>query len=382
MELIFRLKLTNSMKKLRLLIIEDDTNVIATYTRDINSFNKTNEYLNIEETILSDKDLAVEILKNSDNVFDGAIIDLDLKNSGGSDSSGNEVIMEIKGNLRFPVFVISGTSHNLDPSLSEETSFFKVRDRDDDFDFIEEIVAIYNTGITEILKRKGTIESYISNIFWNHISNSMDVWINDASRTPEEKHKSLLRYTLLHIQEYLELSEESDFEDYHPAEIYITPPVKPYVFTGDIVAENQTGIKYIVLTPSCDLAHHGKTEVVLLVQIQNKNEGEISKLKTIINNPEESNGNKRSAEKELKRLISNSQSSKFHFLPDYKDIEAGLIDFQLLKSDSKDSLPFNYSRIASVNSTFTKDIVARFSYYYSRQGSPDFDIEEIYRSLI
>lgn len=370
------------MKELKLLIVEDDSNVIDTYTRDINSYNKTSTDLKIIETILSDKDIALGILKNSDNNFDGAVIDLDLKQSGGSDSSGNEVIKEIKENLRFPVFVISGTSHNLDLSLSEETSFFKVRDRDADFDFIEQIVAIYNTGITEILNRKGTIESYINTIFWNHISTSMDVWINDPSRTPEEKHKSLLRYTLLHIQEYLELSEESDFEDYHPAEIYITPPVKPNVFTGDIVLENQTGIKYIVLTPSCDLAHRGKTEVVLLVQIQNKNEGEIIRLKTIINNPEESNGNKKSAEKELKRLISNNHSSKFHFLPDYKDIEAGLIDFQLLKSASKDSLLVDYIRIASVNSTFTKDIVARFSYYYSRQGSPDFDIEEIYSSLI
>jgi len=370
------------MKELKLLIVEDDPNVIATYKREIESYNKTNEGLYIQETICSDKDQALDILKNSDNIFDGAVIDLDLKQSGGSDNSGNDVIKEIKGNLRFPIFVISGTSHNLDSSLREETSFFRVIDRGDNFNFIEEFVAIYNTGITEILNRRGVIEGYINNIFWKHISTSMDVWIHDSLRSPEEKQKSLLRYTLLHIQEYLELTEESDFEDYHPAEIYITPPVKPNVFTGDIVTEIQTGNRYIVLTPSCDLANFGKTETVLLVQIQNKNIGEINRLKTIINNPEESAGNKKSAEKELKKLISNSKSGKFHFLPDYKDIEAGLINFQLLKSVRKDSISVDFSRIASVNSTFIKDIVARFSYYYSRQGSPDFDVEEIYSSVV
>src|SRR5690606_8375170 len=117
------------MKELKLLIVEDDTNVIEIYTRDINSYNKSNKEIKISETIISDKDQALAILKNSDNTFDGAVIDLDLKQSGGSDSSGNEVIKEVKDNLRFPVFVISGTSHNLAASLREETSFFKVRDR-------------------------------------------------------------------------------------------------------------------------------------------------------------------------------------------------------------------------------------------------------------
>lgn len=113
------------MKELKLLIVEDDSNVIATYTRDIDSYNKTNGNLIIRETILSEKDQALDILRNSDNIFDGAVIDLDLKQSGGSDSSGNEIIKEVKENLRFPVFVISGTSHNLHSSLSEETSFLK-----------------------------------------------------------------------------------------------------------------------------------------------------------------------------------------------------------------------------------------------------------------
>ena len=92
------------MKELKLLIVEDDSNVIATYTRDIDSYNKTNGNLIIRETILSEKDQALNILRNSDNIFDGAVIDLDLKQSGGSDSSGNEIIKEVKRKSKVSCF--------------------------------------------------------------------------------------------------------------------------------------------------------------------------------------------------------------------------------------------------------------------------------------
>ncbi len=368
------------MKELNLLIVEDDSNVIATYTRDIDSYNKTNSDIKIEVTILSDKDQAIDMLKNSDNVFDGAVIDLDLKQSGGSDSSGNEVIREVKNNLRFPVFVISGTSHNIDPSLSEETSFFKVRNRDDDFDFIEEIVAIYNTGITEILNRKGTIESYINDIFWNHLSSSLDLWTDDKKRSPEEKQKSLLRYTLLHLQEYLEITEDSEFENYHPSEIYITPVIKPHVFTGDIVQNTNDTLNYVVLTPSCDLAQ-GKAKDILLVAIEPIKNTIAGEKIGILKKGKAEKEQLEDAEQILRKLIHNAYSNKYHFLPKYKNIDGGLINFQKLQSLRVKDFNDNYARVASINGSFTKDVVARFSYYYSRQGSPDFDSNEVFESL-
>lgn len=369
------------MKELKLLIVEDDTDVLEIYRRDINSYNKTNQELNIIETIISDKDQALSILKNSDNIFDGAIIDLDLKQSGGSDSSGNEVIKEVKDNLRFPVFVISGTSHNLEASLREETSFFKVRDRDADFDFIEELVAIYNTGITEILNRKGIIENYITDIFWKHLSNSLDLWINDKERSEEEKQKSLLRYTLLHIQEYLELTADSDFENYHPAEIYITPPIKTKVFTGDIVQDKKSKENFIVLTPSCDLAQT-KAKDILIIAIENDSSGILFEKINIIKKGKAADEVISESKEILKSLIKNSFSNKYHYLPKYKNINAGLVNFQKAHSVRFNDFDVQFERIATINNSFTKDIVARFSYYYSRQGSPDFNVDEVLQSLL
>lgn len=369
-------------KKIKLLIVEDDPVVISTYESNIKSFNKTNDQIEIIVTVNSNKDQAISLLRNSENSFDGAIIDLDLKNSGGSDSSGNEIVKEIKETLRFPVFVISGTSHNLEKDLSEETSFFKVRERDDaDFDYLTEFIKIFDTGITQILNRKGIIEKNINDIFWKHLSGSLGLWINDTEKTPENKQKSLLRYVLSHLQEYLELTEESDFDTYHPAEIYIMPPVKNKVFTGDLVEENATSKTYIVVTPSCDLAQ-SKAKEILLAEIEPDNVGLLFEKINILKKNTAREDVIENAEKDLKSLINNSYSNKYHFLPKYNGIKPGLINFQKLKSIRVKVLNDNFSRKASINSTFTKDIIARFSYYYSRQGSPDFNVDEIYDSII
>ena len=369
------------MTELKLFIAEDDDNVLNGYKSNIDSFNKTNGRIKINYTIEKDKDKALIALKGNDGIFDGAIVDLDLKQSGGVDSSGNEVIREIKNNLRFPVFVISGTTHNLDKDLKEETVFFKVRERDASFDYLTEFVSIFDTGITHILARRGTIDEYLSKIFWKHLSGTMDMWTSDLSRTPGKKQKSLLRYTLLHIQEYLELTEESDFEDYHPAEVYIAPPIKNRVFTGDLIKEADTNKRFVVLTPSCDLAQ-SKAKDILLAEIESDQDGLFKEKVGILKKNKAIKDVLEQAEKDLKALISNSYSNKYHFLPAYNHIGAGLINFQKLNSIRVNDFDKSYERIASINSSFTKDIIARFSYYYSRQGSPDFHIEEIFNALI
>ena len=241
------------MKELNLLIVEDDKDALKSYKRDIDSYNLEST-VKIKPIESSDKDEALELLKGR-NIFDAAIVDLDLLGKGGEDSSGNEVIREIKSNLRFPVFVITGTPQNVAEDLKEESALFKIKTRGEQEEegYLEQFVKIYDTGITNILNSKGTIENYLNNIFWNHMSNSLDLWINDSSRDPEEKEKSLLRYTLLHMHEYLDQSSSGDLEKYHPAEFYISKPVKPNIFTGDVILFKEDSSFYLVLSPACDI---------------------------------------------------------------------------------------------------------------------------------
>ena len=360
---------------MKLLIVEDEPAQIQLYEDNIESFNKTsdiqityNKFLNLEDA--KDSLLSPE--------YDGAIIDLKLS-KGTEELEGLEIVDEIEQNQRFPIFIVSGSISSIDDR--EENSFFRKRKRDSNFkEILSELVDIYKTGITNILGRKGEIEKYLTSIFWNHLSNSMDLWIKDNDRTPEKKQKSLLRYILLHIQEYLEIDKNSEFEDYHPAEIYITPPVKNKVFTGDVVMNKENKNRFIILTPSCDLAQ-GKAKFILLAYIESIIEGIFNEKVGIIKKGKSKPEIISEAELILKKLISNSYSNKYHYLPKYLHIEPGLINFQKVNTISIKDLLSQYEIIAATNSSFTKDIVARFSYYYSRQGSPDFNVDEIYNSI-
>lgn len=120
----------------------------------------------------------------------------------------------------------------------------------------------------------------------------------------------------------------------------------------------------------------------MLSEVESEEEGLLFEKTRIIKNGKGDADKLELAQTELKALIGNHYSNKYHFLPKYNSIKSGLINFQKLKSVRVKDFNENFERIASINSTFTKDIIARFSYYYSRQGSPDFNIDEIYESLI
>ena len=354
------------MKELNLLIVEDDDDALKSYKRDVDSFNLESE-VKISLTPSTDKDEALRYLRIA-NSFDAAIVDLDLLGTGGEDSSGNDVIREIKSNLRFPVFVITGTPQNVDADLKQESALFKIKTRGEQEEegYLEQLVKIYNTGITHILNQRGTIESYLNNIFWNHLSNSMDLWINDTSRSTVQKEKSLLRYTLLHMQEYLDQTNTGDLEKYHPAEFYISSPVKPNIFTGDIVIFKSDGSKHIVLSPACDIdLKNGvrKSKKILFLKIVAPEE-----IDSEYKNPEMSNSKKG----ELKRHMKNSRP-QYHFTPNVGIISIGFIDFQnkitIDENEVEESLKNDeIERIATVSNPFLKDIIARYSSYYSRQG--------------
>ena len=64
-------------------------------------------------------------------------------------------------------------------------------------------------------------------------------------------------------------------------------------------------------------------------------------------------------------------------LPPCKYFSGGLIDFQNVLSVNHDDFFENSSVIASINPMFVKDIQARFSHYYGRQGQPQLNTERV-----
>ena len=366
------------MEELNILIVEDDESKRNDYSRFIKAYNIDNQDCSITEEFGVNKEDAIEKLKNPENRFDGAIVDLDLTGSGGNDTSGNDVIKEIKDNLRFPTFVVTGTPQNLSPELDSRTAIFEVYERDTvDLDVLfNKFKNVKGTGILNLLNRNGKIKDLIQNIFWNHISTSLDNWTKDSKRSSKEKEDSLLRYTILHMLEYL------DENDVHPSEFYITRPVKKNLSTGDLVLLN--GVRYVVLTPACDFVVRPKGDRnvrnAFLLKIIELND-HFSTLEESIKKRALSN----SLEDKLKKIISNNKPY-YHFIPKHDSINAGIIDFQ-----DKLSIPIEeieggikneeIDRFATITLPFLKDLIERYSSYYARQGSPDFDMSEVINSL-
>lgn len=363
------------MQELKILIVEDDGAIYKDiYERNIELFNKENKEVQINDTWIQEKDEAISALKNPENIFDGAIVDLDLMGTGGTDASGNEVVKEIKDNLRFPTFVITGTPHNISEELNVPNAIFDVYERDnvDVFETFNKFKLIKSTGILNLLNRNGKIEELIQNIFWNHISTSLDSWVLDEKRNPEEKEDSLLRYTILHMLEYL------DENNVHPSEFYITRPVKEKLSTGDLISWN--GNRYVVLTPACDFAQKKVTKAFLLriKEISEEING-IDEIKSIDNLSK----TKRQA---FERIVKNNKDS-YHFIPKHNLINAGIIDFQDKLSVQIEEIEeriksTEIDRFATISLPFLKDLIERYSSYYARQGSPDFDVEEVISSII
>lgn len=367
------------MNNLRLLIIEDDEDFRTNYFKQIKIFNSEDEDIFVEGVfVVSVEDAKEELIKGN---IDAAIVDLKLGNTD-VEYKGNEIIDLIKDNLRFPAFILTANPEKIEEEEGNQNSLFKIKIKGSEegnfINILNELKAIHLTGITKILGKSGQIDKYLNEIFWNHISNSLDIWIEDGNRSSEEKEKSLLRYTLLHVQEYLDLNALGDLDKYHPAEFYITKPVKQNIFTGDIL-QTRLGKRSVILTPACDIdLKKGvrKAERILAITIINPNEIDAEYLNRKMSN----------SKKDKLRSIINNSNPRYHFIPMAGEMNSGIIDFQnkvsILATDLEQRINNGEAeRVATISSPFLKDLIGRYSNYYSRQGSPDFDFDEIFEAL-
>lgn len=125
---------------------------------------------------------------------------------------------------------------------------------------------------------------------------------------------------------------------------------------------------YIVLSPPCDLAiHEGvmKTDCILVCEIENHDE--------IIKAGIRETSNKSKKIKKITKAIKNNNKEYLHWLPANEIFEGGFINFRKAHTFSikefKEKFPDPEIKIQDY---FVKNILNRFSNYYSRQGQPDF----------
>ncbi len=341
---------------MRLLIVEDAKEQLQMYEDSIQSFSKS-ESIEISSDVFETITEGMEALNH--HKYDAAIVDLKLS-SNSLELEGMSIVNAINGKLRIPIFIVSGSIEQVEIS---ENKLFQKRLRTDNFkNILKEIKNIYDTGITNFLVPGGTIDKNFTEIFWNHLSNDLDTWIKHNNPN------NLLRYILSHFQEHLDINLKGEFDEYHPFEVYIKPPIKINLHTGDLIKYN--GEFFVVLTPACDIIiqSDGKRNAdnIIIVKAQN-----FDYKTTCLNKKNELDKNK------ISKYVKNS-NARFHYLPPFEGNNGFIVDFQNISSIGFSN---ELERVATISSSFIKDIISRFANYYSRQGQPIFNQDSIIDDL-
>lgn len=343
------------MISFKILHLEDEQENIINFQRTITRYNRQHD-CNIQyEAVLTIEEFNKKNIKE----YDAIIIDIKLNGKAGE---GYTALNKMQKALeRIPSVIYTGTDSQNDNKYALKT-FTKGEDNVDE-DILDFFVGIYKTGIMNILGGKGQIEQVLSKIYNNNIRHNIDEWLNLAEEDPVKTETSLLRF----IGHCLEDTLHKDCEQTYSTEMYISPLLNEELSPGLIIEDSHQN-KFIIITPACDLAFHG-----------NSRKSETLQLCSIEDVTKQFPGTSQSAKSKRCAAINNC-NNLFHHLPKCKIFDGGLINFQGLKTiEISEVENGNYKSIAKIASSYLKNILARFSGYYARQGQPDIliDIEAI-----
>jgi len=168
----------------------------------------------------------------------------------------------------------------------------------------------------------------------------------------------------------------------HPMQYYVIPPVELAPLAGDVY-EGQIGdlhSYWVLLTPSCDLVTgREKADLVLLARCLPLTEQvEYQQWRDGLPAPS------RAINGKLQDLLRNnrrdSQSERFFFLPSALSLPDLVVDFQQLVTLQREHMD-GLERLASLDSPFAEALLARFTRYFGRLGTPDLDVAVLLQRL-
>lgn len=343
---------------MKILLVED-------LEQSVNTCREVAAELN-SDIIIVDADSPTKALNLFDKTFDAAIVDLRLKDG----TDGRVFISKIQElGMKIPVVIHTGTTDDIDPDLKVLKTF--VRSESNYHQVLDYLNKVYNTGIKGIFD---FMQSKITEFYESHFLKNRDLWIERALQNPERVKNSLLRS----LEGWIESNSSVHEFNAYVEEFYI-PSNETSLYTGTIVKNKTTLNEYIILSPSCDLVirkdGHRNTNFILLCAIN-----PVESLMVTHCNTDEANLSN-SQKKDLEIYVKNNKGS-CHWLPKAFDYCGGLIDFTNTESISCDNFSTEFEikkwRIAPF---FVKNILSRFSSYYSRQGQPDLVPDEIFSKL-
>jgi CheY-like chemotaxis protein len=171
--------------------------------------------------------------------------------------------------------------------------------------------------------------------------------------------------------------------DVHPMQIYVYPPVEQ-IQAGDILSGKIKGLigTWIVLTPTCDLVQK-KAEKILLARCISLTttaeyiswaEDQTSKTNLRLL------GNLLGDNRQTLATGPKVQADRYKYLPGTFFLEDSVVDFQDVFTAPANEV-VALTRIACLDSPFAEALLARFSRYFSRLGTPDISTKAIFGRL-
>ena len=173
-----------------------------------------------------------------------------------------------------------------------------------------------------------------------------------------------------------------DEEHVHPMRYYVLPPMSPRLISGDIFLRktDEKETEYLILlSPSCDIALN-KMEWMLFARCSVlTGEEEYARFR-------ENTENTKIIEGLIKDRREGKQWERFKFIPGAIDIPDMIIDFQQLIAVKKEELDKllvenNIERIASLDSPYGEALIAQFTRYFGRVGTPDLNVGLVVEKL-
>jgi hypothetical protein len=354
------------MTEIHLLCVEDDDNDIAGCRDSVEVYER-------EHSVKIHLSIAKDLKEASDKLlqpFDGAIVDLRLRGNAGE---GNTVLQRLRDNcFRMPVVILTATPGDLATTYPVVKTFTKGTAKYSEI--FDVFFKIYKIGLTQIIGGRGKIENSLALIFEKNIMPTWEMWVPYAE-AGKDTEKPLLRYVLSHMLESLDADDDICFKE----EMYLHPPVSPALRLGSLINEIGKSDFYVVLTPPCDLASRKgkspKTDRFLIAKIEDNSK--------IISEAIEKEETAEKKKDRIKEVIKNNYKGHLHWIPDVAFFGGGFINFRKIDGIDKETLEkrFNLPPQIQIAPHLIKNILARFSSYYARQGQPDLDFKEISKNL-
>ncbi len=358
------------MSAIKILIVEDDPQDLQT-CRDTVARYRSQRSRDVELVESTD---VQEAFDKMDSTFDGVIIDITLK---GQPDAGNDVIKRIAEEfLRVPVAVLTATPDHVAANFPY-IGVFKKGDQDAGYDnLLDRFWTIYDTGLTRILGGRGTIETELTKVFRRSILPHIAGWERHGQKDSNGTEKALLRHILNHLMQLV----DEDVDHWLPEEFYLCPPPGEHVRTGTILNEKGTEDRFVVMTPDCDLVLRSdgsrNTDRIIVVQVIAPKDLPYGLGQ---GNPSALRGEKK---RNLTRAMENKGRQYYHCLPLTDAFPLSFLDFRRVVTVPWHDVDqrFHTPPEVQISPPFVKDIVARFSSYYARQGQPDIDFNGFFSS--